>query len=1216
MTKAGEEISTYDGNEDYTKITFLPEYKRFGMKEMEDGMFELFKKRTYDLAGVVSKKVSVYYNEKKLDIADFKAYCSFYMKGFTQKDAAEVQVAYHNQQRWELMVGVSQGDFYQVSFVNSICTTRGGTHVDYIVNQICVKLEEEAQKKCKKVKIKPSFIKNSIFVILNCQIENPAFDSQTKETLITKPVNFTTDSKFELSLSDKFYKDLIKTGVIDQIVLQAQLKEELKMQKQLKGVKKTRLFGINKLEDANKAGTKDSLKCTLILTEGDSAKALAMAGLEVVGRDYFGVFPLRGKFLNVREASNESILKNNEVSSIIEIMGLRVGMKYNEETTSSLRYGSIMIMADQDHDGSHIKGLIINFIHHFWPSLIQSNNFLKEFVTPIIKVSKGNTVTPFFTINDFKEWAEARVNNLKGWKVKYYKGLGTSDEKEAKEYFSNINIHKIDFRYQDSSDDTAVDLAFNKKKADDRKEWLANFNPNTFVDHKIKVLRYYDFIHKELIQFSVANNQRAIPNMCDGLKTGQRKILFACFKKKLVKELKVAQLSGYVAEHTEYHHGEQNLADTIVGMAQNFVGSNNINLLMPNGQFGTRAMGGKDAASPRYLFTMLNKVTRFIFLEDDDHILNYIEEDGKLVEPTFYMPIIPMALVNGSDGIGTGWSTNIPNFNPREIVENIKCKLRGEEFFKMHPYYKGYGGEIEVKDDKSYIVKGRASYNEDSNIIDITELPILKWTSDYKKFIEDIIQDKSDVKSLSIEDMREYHSTRSVFFRLMMSSEQKHIDPDNLEKILKLSSSLNLTNLVLFNEECMINKFENPQAILERFFNLRLKYYDLRKEYLASRIVRDIETLKNKIRFIREVNDDVLVISKRKKADIVGQLVTRKYTPYSKLPAIKSSIENNLIAQIEKLNQPNEEEEEEEEGQERDRRQSAPEVEDEADKGIKEYNYLLSMQILSLSEDLIKKMQKEIEDKETGLTRLRNTSVKEMWIHDLDTFLEQLDKSEKAELIEIAKDDKKAKKPPKEEINKPRKKKKVEDDEWEKQDKKAIDKEVKRSSTDEVKPEKKVMKIKGSKSGIPAQPAKSGPLPTLKSSSSTAPLTNEELDRRINTSDLSVFASNPGARERLRKIVSMTLADFEKKDISLLTLEEKIYLKELKAANEKKGATGFHKPPEPPIPRSSQITKFFSALKESPVAAEESDSSEDAFQMVKSRRQPRFKNDSDSDYEG
>lgn len=1204
MKKLGEDLQEFSGDEDYTKITFIPDFRRFGMEDLEQDTFELFRKRIYDLAGVVNKKVSVYLNGAKIKITDFKDYCTYYMKGMTQKDSEEVKVAYVATDRWELLVGASQGDFYQVSFVNSICTTRGGTHVDSIISKICDSLSDEAQKRVKKkIKIKNSFIKNSIFIIMNCLIENPAFDSQTKETLITKPINFGS----QVDLSDKFMKDLIKTGVIDQIVLQAQMKEELKMQKQLKGQKKTRLFGINKLEDANKAGTKDSQRCTLILTEGDSAKALAMAGLEVVGRDYYGVFPLRGKFLNVREASNESILKNHEVSSIIDIMGLRVGMKYIDDL-SGLRYGSIMIMADQDHDGSHIKGLIINFIHHFWPDLIRSNNFLKEFVTPIIKASKGNVCQTFFTINDFKAWAETRLDQIKGWKIKYYKGLGTSDDKEAKEYFSNIDIHKIIFKYDNADDDDAVDLAFNKKKADNRKEWLSHFDPNIFVDHKIKVLRYYDFIHKELIQFSVANNHRAIPNLLDGFKTGQRKILFACFKRKLTKEIKVAQLSGYVAEHTEYHHGEQNLADTIIGMAQTFVGSNNIHLLMPNGQFGTRAMGGKDAASARYLHTLLNKVTRCIFLEADDHILNYMEEDGKLIEPLFYMPIIPMALVNGCEGIGTGWSTHIPNFNPRELIENIRRRLDGEPFFRIHPYYKGYGGELSQRDEKSYHVKGEYIYDEDANTIDVIELPLQRWTSDYKKYIEEIIQDKNESRPLKIDDLREYHTSRQVFFRLILASDQNQLNDSILEKVLKLNSSLTLTNLVLFNQEGKVSKYESPADILEEYYHLRLKYYDLRKEYLVSRIAREIELLENKLRFIQEVNDDKVIISKRKKADIVGQLQTRGYTPYSKLPKIKSSIENNLINQ---LSRQNEEDAETEEGQRAIASESAEDLRTES--AMKEFNYLVTMNIISLSIDLVDKMKREVEAKRLEMKRLKERAVKNMWNEDLDALVEELDKAEKIEEAEIAKDDKKAKKPLIDEKGKMKKKKRVERDDisadnslivsqvkakGKKKPKQAMEAEGEKPA------QKEILRIAGTKDGTIKRPSAATDIDQFLSKKTLAEPTEKELDETINNSVLKTFARSDEARERLRKIVAVPLAEFMKRDPDFLSLEERMYLKELKEKAEGKSNTTIR----PSVARKSESLKdYFNAVKSATI--DDEDDEESNFNVFR-KKLPKFRDDS------
>ena len=185
-------------------------------------------------------------------------------------------------------------------------------------------------------------------------------------------------------------------------------------------------------------------------------------------------------------------------------------------------------------------------------------------------------------------------------------------------------------------------------------------------------MRYKDFVNKELILFSVADCARSIPSMCDGLKPGQRKVLFSCFKRNLTQEIKVAQLSGYVAEKSAYHHGEVSLQGTIVGLAQNFVGSNNINFLTPNGQFGTRYGGGSDCAAARYIFTNLSKVTRHVFNPDDDPVLNFLEDEGQSIEPEHYLPILPVCLINGADGIGTGWSTKIPQYNPREIVKNLR----------------------------------------------------------------------------------------------------------------------------------------------------------------------------------------------------------------------------------------------------------------------------------------------------------------------------------------------------------------------------------------------------------------------------------------------------------------------------------------------------------------------------------------------------------------
>lgn len=421
---------------------------------------------------------------------------------------------------------------------------------------------------------------NHLCVYVNCLIENPAFDSQTKETL-TSPI-----SKFgsKCHLSKKFLETVTEqTQLVEQIQNWAKWKEKSELIAKARSTK----LNIPKLYDANLAGTSDSQLCTLILTEGDSAKALAVSGLPELGRDVFGVFPLKGKILNVRGATNKQLMENEEINHVISILGLDYAKTYTtEEERKTLRYGKVMLMVDQDHDGSHIKGLFINFIHNFWPNLLKSNEFLIQFITPIIKVSHGKNQLSFYTLKEYMDWKHSVGDQIRIWNIKYYKGLGTNTTAEAKEYFKALEKHRIFFRWTDNTSNL-IEMAFGKD-TQLRKNWLNQLQSNTFIQPHNQEVTYDEFINKELILFSEANNKRAIPSLMDGLKPGQRKVLYSCFKRKLKHEIKVAQLAGYVSEQTSYHHGEAALHGTIIGMAQDFVGSNNLPLLYPAGQFGSR----------------------------------------------------------------------------------------------------------------------------------------------------------------------------------------------------------------------------------------------------------------------------------------------------------------------------------------------------------------------------------------------------------------------------------------------------------------------------------------------------------------------------------------------------------------------------------------------------------------------------------------------------
>ncbi|ETW07803.1 hypothetical protein, variant [Aphanomyces invadans] len=958
MSVKGAPKITSWSKKDFTCITFTPDFERFQMTGLDDDIVALFKKRVYDIAGITDKSLNVYLNEEKIAVKSFPQYVALY---------GTPDVIYGQpDERWQVGLGLSDDGFQQVSFVNGICTTKGGQHVNYIADQITNKLVGIVKKRNKGEAVKPAYIKNHLCLYVSALIDNPAFDSQTKETLTTRSPAFGST----YTLSDKFMKAVEKSGLVENILSFAKLKQTAALKK-TSGTKSVKLTGISKLDDANFAGSAKGKDCTLILTEGDSAKALAMSGLAVVGRDYYGVFPLKGKLLNVREASHSVIVKNEEIQNIVKILGLKYGTTY--ESTKSLRYGHLMIMADQDHDGSHIKGLVINFIHHFWPSLMGLDNFVQEFITPIVKATKGNRSEVFYTIPEYEAWRN-RMVDTKGWYIKYYKGLGTSKPEDAREYFSDLNTHQIGFTYNGEADGDAIDMAFSKKRVEDRKDWLRAFVPGTYVDYAVQDMPYTEFVNKELILFSMADNIRSIPSMVDGFKPSQRKVLFSCFKRNLKKEIKVAQLAGYISEHSAYHHGEVNLHGTIIGMAQNFVGSNNINLLSPNGQFGTRLMGGKDAASARYVFTNVESVTRLVFHPLDDPILNYLEDEGQSIEPQWYMPTIPMSLVNGSDGIGTGWSCGIPNYNPLDIIENLRRRIQAEPMKSMVPFYRGFKGEIVQKGGSdNFLVQGRYEIVDESTIV-ISELPVKTWTQSYKQFLETLLD------ANTIKDFKENHTDTAVLFTVVLSPESLAAiqqAPGGIMKKFKLESSLAISNMHLFDSNGQIKHYSSPLDIIEDFYGLRLEYYGYRKAAILKRLEHDIMILSNKMRFILAVIEGELVVNNRKKQDLLEELRMKKFDPMprkSTAPTVAAAGEDDPVA----------------------------EEDDDSHSEVtaKDYDYLLSLPMWSLTAERVQSLRDDLEEKNQERDTVFSTTLESMWLKDLHELELGLSKEEMKRLAQ------------------------------------------------------------------------------------------------------------------------------------------------------------------------------------------------------------------------
>ncbi|XP_035286809.1 DNA topoisomerase 2-beta isoform X2 [Anguilla anguilla] len=985
MTKTSEpRIKFFDG-EDFTCVTFQPDLSKFNMEKLDKDILALLTRRAYDVAGSC-RGVKVMLNGKKLPVTGFRSYVDLYVKDKLDETGVVLKVVNEAvNERWEVCLTLSEKGFQQISFVNSIATTKGGRHIDYVVDQIVAKLIEVVKKKNKAgVTVKPFQVKNHIWVFVNALIENPTFDSQTKENMTLQTKCFGS----KCPLSDKFIRAATNCGIVESILNWVKFKAQTQLNKKCSSVKYSKIKGIPKLDDANDAGGKHSSDCTLILTEGDSAKSLAVSGLGVIGRDRYGVFPLRGKILNVREASHKQIMENSEINNIIKIVGLQYKKSYEDpESLRSLRYGKIMIMTDQDQDGSHIKGLLINFFHHNWPSLLK-HTFLEEFITPIVKASKNKQELSFYSIPEFDEWKK-QTENYKTWHIKYYKGLGTSTSKEAKEYFADMEKHRIMFRYMGTEDDAAITLAFSKKKTDDRKEWLTNFMedrrqrrlhglPEQFLyGTQARHLSYNDFINKELILFSNSDNERSIPSLVDGMKPGQRKVLFTCMKRNDKREVKVAQLAGSVAEMSAYHHGEQALMMTIVNLAQNFVGSNNVNILQPLGQFGTRINGGKDAASPRYIFTMLSPLAKLLFPAVDSNLLKFLYDDNQKVEPEWYIPIIPMVLVNGAEGIGTGWACKIPNYDPREIVNNINRMLEQQDPLPMLPSYKNFRGVIHELGQNQYMVSGEVSVL-DKNTIEITELPVRTWTQAYKESVLEPMLQGTDKTPVLISDYKEYHTDSTVKFLVRMSEEKlREAEAAGLHKVFKLQSSLTCHSMVLFDHMGCLKRYASVNDILKEFFELRLHYYKLRKDWLVGMLGAESAKLSNQARFVLEKIDGKISIENRSKRELIRLLLQRGY-------------ESDPVAAWNRAQEKSLEEED------ADGNDSDSSIDSGSSSGPN-FNYILGMPLWCLSKEKVEELLKQRDSKKAELNELQRKSSEDLWKEDLAVFIEELDRVEAQE---------------------------------------------------------------------------------------------------------------------------------------------------------------------------------------------------------------------------
>ena len=951
-------IKPFSLKKGFTNVSFLLDYARLGVPNgsMTPDIKQMLVSTVVDATCLLTKKVVLSLDGTLLDVKNVKHFTALFLAPgqpttLVASDVVKSTSTAVDVNTWEVCVAPVSNAFVSsddnvVGFVNSLQCSQG-THVNLALSRLTSALEDHIRLKNKKAadfKLSPAHVRRNVFIVVKLMVDSPEFSSQTKEKLTTPCSSFDAD----WHPSAAFIKTLVASGVVESIyqeVVDKELSVARRLQKKASSSGSAGNARRNVIADKYDPATnvmKHGSTCSLLVTEGDSARALAVAGLAVVGRANFGIFALKGKPLNVRNLNSAAISKNKEVMTLLNIIGLTYGQTYT--SLAGLNYKKLVIFSDQDPDGAHIGGLIINVIHALFPSVLKVDPaFVQRFATPLVRVTeKGKSrgdVRCFYARPHFEEWwehevaaatsatASAAARMSVKYDIKYYKGLGTSTSALAREYFSSYRDQLVDIVWTAASDELMVQM-FQSDNASSRRDLLTqSYDPAAYIDYTSSEVSLPDFIYKEVLPYSNYSNERNIPNVIDGLKPVQRKALFTFLSKNIVADVKVAQVAAQVAAFTMYHHGEQSLVETIVGMAQDHVGVSNINVFRPEGQFGSRLDAPSVHSAARYIFTGLDAVTRFLFPDTDDAVLSYKLEEGSRIEPEFFVPVIPMALVNGAFGIGTGWSTSVPLFSPQDLIRVCQAVARdgvpGCEQFTRHltPWYHGFTGEVTfVPHKNTFLTRGVMTVSEDGRSIHITELPVGTWTHPFVEQLEhkwmingngsgsgNAVVPKKRGREKFMSRSRSRSPSVAGAMQKPAASQEPFDDPNagfifSIErrwteskvdmilhcdgfKVLRLISSgmqssplwamlgmqseLRLNNMHLHDASGKLRRYESVTDIVAEHAAVRLALYEKRRLYMIAEAEKDRVVTENKLRFVEDIVSGRLTLAQLPDDDAV-----------------------------------------------------------------------------------------------------------------------------------------------------------------------------------------------------------------------------------------------------------------------------------------------------------------------------------------------------------
>jgi len=872
-----------------TTIAFRPAYVELGYTgkyalndELRGDFMALIRARAYQ-AAAYAPKCRFSFNGEAVPISGFQQFAAMFVDDTAQLVPMTLRHSDPTVPPISLIIAPSDGKAGHVSIINGIWAYRGGSHITHIQDQLKAfirpKLEEEIKRLKSTKKYTHNLVLNRMFIMVCGVVFNPKFDSQTKAEL-----SMGIEVLAEYKLNDA---DMLAAWTMLKKPILADLYDKLRDKK---ARVKSGPVMLEKGEDAFFAEHKtEGPKTTLIICEGDSALELIREGINSehtdLRKEYYGTFSIQGVPTNVSrkvsggDGDEDDIIRSDELkkskryNDLARMLGLDYGKKYKQNAEgdrefATLRYGRVVIAVDQDLDGKgQIFGLLMNFFMTFWPALI-ARGFISRFNTPIIRAypKTDGRVLEFYTLTEFRNWIAVHFGGVDEraaavYSISYYKGLAGHTDQEIAPTFRNFDNKLIRHTLDDEAKET-FNVYFGKSSALRK---AALMHPPEIEEIVEAVTPVSMALRVDTHEYQRYNNCRKIPSSMDGLILSRRKVLFAAraMFRSSNKKRKVAEFVGEAINMTRYQHGPDSMSGSAICMARRCVGGQNLPALIGLGRFGSRRCN--EGGDPRYVSIKLNaKLTDLLYPAVDDALLPYKFDEGVRCEPEYYLPILPMAVLENFTLPATGWKVELWARDIHDVLREVRALIEGKikRCRRLRTWMRDNGSEVRVSEDGKEYQVGKCTYDCRKETITVHELPTGTFNDTYITAL---------LKKYSVAGPTAKSALQPTLIRRYDDKSCYNVntnrDPVNIifyvdpEYVSKMRSS----NELMTPMECGMNlgvrmahaiNMITPDGRVNTFAYYETvvnQWFDARKELYGQRVGREIVLIRLRIRLMEQL---------------------------------------------------------------------------------------------------------------------------------------------------------------------------------------------------------------------------------------------------------------------------------------------------------------------------------------------------------------------------